>query len=203
MALKNHLVVFAKTPRLGRVKTRLARDIGAVAAWTFTRQTLDAVVRPLARDPRWHCWLAVTPDDSVHEHRLWPITYGRITQGGGDLGRRMAGVTESLTPGPVVIIGTDVPAIRAGHIAQAFQALGRFDAVFGPARDGGYWLVGMRRRPAFTDLFRGVRWSTEHALADTVANLKPGQSHALLETLDDIDDADDYGRWRKKDGRPA
>ena len=196
MALKNHLVVFARTPSIGQTKTRLARGIGSVAAWAFARRTLHAVVRPLARDPRWRCWLAVTPDVAVHDQRLWPRTHGRITQGRGDLGQRMAGVAASLAPGPVVIIGTDVPAIRPRHIARSFRALGRFDAVFGPAQDGGYWLVGMKRRPQFTDLFRGVRWSTEHALEDTLGNLKPGQTHALLETLDDIDEAEAYKRWR-------
>ena len=197
MALKNHLVVFAKAPFIGQTKTRLARDIGSVAAAAFARETLHAVVRPLACDPRWRSWLAVTPDRAVYLRRVWPESYGFVTQGRGDLGRRMACVTKSLSPGPVVIIGADVPAIRPGHVARAFQALGRFDAVFGPARDGGYWLVGMKRRPQFTDLFPGVRWSTEHALADTVANLKTGRTHALLETLDDIDEAEAYRRWRK------
>ena len=72
---------------------------------------------------------------------------------------------------------------------------GRVDVVFGPARDGGYWLVGMKRRPRFTDPFRGVRWSTELALADTVANLEPGQTHTLLETLEDIDEGEAYRRF--------
>lgn len=198
MSLTRHLVVFARAPRIGRVKTRLAAGIGPVAAWAFTRQSLQNVVRPLARDPRWRCWLAVTPDGAVFQRRLWPPAFGLITQGPGDLGRRMAGVMESLAPGPVVIIGADVPAIRPRHAASAFAALGRDDFVFGPARDGGYWLVGLRRRPKFTDIFENVRWSTEHALADTIANLKDGQTHALLETLDDIDGAEDYRRWKKE-----
>ncbi len=198
MSLKNHLVVFAKAPRIGQTKTRLARDIGSVAAWAFARLSLDAVVRPLASDPRWRCWLAVTPDRAVHFSRVWPQSHGFVTQGAGDLGQRMAAVSASLAPGPVVIIGADVPAIRPGHVARAFRALGRHDFVFGPAGDGGYWLVGMKRRPAFADLFEGVRWSTENALDDTLKNIKPGQSHALLETLDDIDDGEAYGRWRKK-----
>ncbi|HJO74970.1 MAG TPA: TIGR04282 family arsenosugar biosynthesis glycosyltransferase [Rhodospirillales bacterium] len=197
MSLDRHLVVFVRAPRIGTVKTRLAADIGPVGAWAFARNTLTDVVRPLASDRRWRCWLAVTPDKTIFQRRQWPQTFGLITQGHGDLGHRMAGVTESLTPGPVVIIGTDIPAIRPGHIESAFKALGRHDAVFGPARDGGYWLVGLKRRPAFTDIFEGVRWSTGHALADTIANLKDGQTHTLLETLDDIDDAEAYRRWKK------
>ncbi len=199
MSLKNHLVVFARAPRVGQTKTRLAADIGTVPAWAFAREILRTVVRPLASDSRWRCWLAVTPDRAFHLRRVWPKSHGFVTQGGGDLGRRMAAVSASLEPGPVVIIGADVPGIRPHHIAQAFRALGRFDAVFGPARDGGYWLVGMKRRPAFIDLFRGVRWSTEHALADTAANLKDDQTHVLLETLEDIDEGEAYKRWRKSD----
>jgi rSAM/selenodomain-associated transferase 1 len=191
----NHLVVFAKAPRLGRVKTRLGADIGTVSAWAFARRTLDAVVGPLAGDPRWRCWLAVSPDGAVFEPALWPRTHWRIRQGSGDLGRRMAGVARKMPAGPVVIIGTDVPAIRPRHIAAALKALGRHDAVFGPARDGGYWLVGLKRRPVFQDIFQGVRWSTEHALADTIANLPSRWSHALLETLDDIDDGEAYRRF--------
>ncbi len=198
MSLTRHLVVFARAPRIGRVKTRLAAGIGPVAAWAFARHTLRNVVRPLAADRRWRCWLAVTPDRAVFWRRLWPLTFGLITQGSGDLGRRMAGVSECLSPGPVVIIGTDAPAIRPRHAAAAFEALGRHDAVFGPARDGGYWLVGLRRRPKFSDVFQNVRWSTEHALTDTIGNLKDGQTHALLETLDDIDGQDAYRRWKKK-----
>ncbi|MDA1090197.1 MAG: TIGR04282 family arsenosugar biosynthesis glycosyltransferase [Proteobacteria bacterium] len=195
MRLTNHLVVFARAPRIGRVKTRLAADIGVLKAWAFARNTLKAVVRPLADDPRWRCWLAVTPDTSIFQQRFWPQSFGRITQGPGDLGRRMAGVAKSLPPGPVVIVGTDVPAIRPDHAASAFKALGRHDAVFGPARDGGYWLVGLKRRPAFTDIFEGVRWSTEHALSDTIANLKANQTHTVLESLDDIDDTEAYRRF--------
>ncbi len=151
MSLQNHLVVFARTPRVGQTKTRLAADIGTIKAWAFARLSLDAVVRPLARDPRWRCWLAVTPDRAVHFSRVWPQSHGFITQGRGDLGRRMAAVSASLQPGPVVIIGADVPGIRPHHVARAFRALGRHDFVFGPAGDGGYWL-----RPAKNLLCLGL-----------------------------------------------
>ena len=196
MTLTHHLVIFAKQPRLGRVKTRLAADIGHLDALAFYRRTFFSVTRRLASDHRWRTWLAVTPDRTVFDDVPWPPAHGRISQGGGDLGRRMAGVAAGLGPGPVVIIGADVPHIQSHHIAAAFKILGNHDVVFGPAKDGGYWLVGMKRRPAFTDIFKGVRWSTEHALGDTIANLGPGWRHALLETLADIDDGDAYQRWK-------
>ena len=93
----------------------------------------------------------------------------------------------SLPPGPVCIIGADIPGITSAHIARAFAALGDHEAVFGPALDGGYWLVGLQCTGAVPQgLFQGVRWSTEHALADTMATL-PGRRIALIDQLRDID----------------
>jgi glycosyltransferase A (GT-A) superfamily protein (DUF2064 family) len=103
-------------------------------------------------------------------------------------------------PGPVVIIGTDVPGIRARHIQAAFHLLGQHDAVFGPATDGGYWLVGLRRRPRVLEPFANVRWSTPHALADTLANLG-GCSIAVLPRLADVDTAGDFARHAATFGR--
>jgi glycosyltransferase A (GT-A) superfamily protein (DUF2064 family) len=103
-------------------------------------------------------------------------------------------------PGPVVIIGTDIPDIARAHIAAAFRLLGRHDAVLGPAEDGGYWLVGLRRCPRILRPFGGVRWSSAHALGDTLGNLR-GRSVALLPTLRDVDTAADLeryaGRWAR------
>jgi len=200
MAFRRHLVVFAREARLGRGKRRLAKRIGPVAAIHFQRVALRALLRHLDGDSRWTVWVAVTPDR------------GRVTvppgvklrdQGGGDLGERMRRPMRrpplGLPPGPVVVIGSDIPDIRRRHIAEAFRVLGRHAFVFGPARDGGYWLVGARRRPAEPpDIFRGVRWSTEHALADTLANLRPGQAGPPLPVLDDVDDTDSWRRWHRR-----
>ncbi|MGA0394140.1 MAG: TIGR04282 family arsenosugar biosynthesis glycosyltransferase, partial [Rhodospirillales bacterium] len=120
--------------------------------------------------------------------------------GTGDLGARMNRVMNALPPGPAVIIGSDIPTITPRHIAQAFKRLGSDDAVFGPATDGGYWLVGLKRRPTVPSIFRNVRWSSETALADTLANLKHGQRIALLEELEDVDDGYGYRRWLDKRG---
>jgi len=198
MSLKNHLVIMAKAPRIGRVKSRLARGIGRVGAWAFYRRTLAAVSRPLVADRRWTTWLAVSPDNAVHDDRAWPVDCPRFSQGNGDLGQRMGRVMDIMGPGPVIIIGADIPDIRRRHIAAAFAALGNHDAVFGPADDGGYWLVGLRRRPKITAIFEDVRWSTEHALADTCANLPSRTKIAWLETLVDVDDSTDLLRRQKR-----
>ncbi|MBI1869160.1 MAG: DUF2064 domain-containing protein [Methylocystis sp.] len=200
MVLSRHLVIFARLPRLGAGKRRLAADIGPMAALRFQRATLAAVVRELSRDPRWRTYLAVTPARSGP----WPTGLPRIDQGSGDLGRRMARVAKAMPPGPVIIIGSDIPGVRREHVAAGFRALGGCDAVFGPARDGGYWLVGLKRRPRFVDPFRGVRWSSPFALADTMRNLAPLRA-ALIDTLDDIDDGAALARRqlreRRHDGR--
>jgi rSAM/selenodomain-associated transferase 1 len=184
------LVVMLKEPRPGRVKTRLGREIGRVpAAWWFRHQ----VTRLLRRieDPRWHLMLAVSPDRAGMASRVWPGHLQRVAQGGGDLGARMGRLLRGLPPGPVCIVGADIPGLRRAHVARAFAALGAHEAVLGPAQDGGYWLIGLRRTAAVpSGLFRGVRWSTGHALGDTIASLG-GLRVALCDRLSDVDTAAD------------
>lgn len=198
MAPTPQLVVMARRPLLGAVKTRLAGGIGAVAATRFYRRTTLDLLRRVGSDPRWQTRLALSPDRAVHDEGVWPRGLARIAQGPGDLAHRMGRLMRDLPPGPVVIIGSDIPDISRSHIAAAFARLGKSDAVFGPAQDGGYWLVGLRRRPRVTDIFGNVRWSSEYALGDTLRNVDAaGLSVATLETLSDIDTGEDYERWRR------
>jgi hypothetical protein len=190
-----HVVIMARAPRLGTVKRRLARDIGELAAWRFYRHGLVALARRLHGGGRWHSWLAVTPDRAMRGP--WPLLWRVIPQGPGDLGARMGRLFQDLPPGPVVIVGSDIPDIGPAHIARAFALLGSHDWVFGPAVDGGYWLIGSRRRPARLNPFAGVRWSSPHTLADTLANL-PGARVAFLEELQDVDTGADLRRWQQK-----
>jgi rSAM/selenodomain-associated transferase 1 len=201
MIARRHLVVFARAPRLGAVKRRLAEDVGDLAAWRFYRDCTTGVVRRLGRDARWVSWLAITPDAAARRPPgLWPTPARVLAQGPGDLGARMGRVLKALPPGPAVIVGSDIPAITRAHVWQAFRLLGTADWVFGPAKDGGYWLVATRRQPALRLPFRGVRWGSHHALADTLANL-PGRRVALLEELYDVDTAADLARLRGR-GNP-
>jgi hypothetical protein len=200
--LVRHLVIFMKTPKAGAVKTRLARDIGMINACAFYRHMSAALLRRLSADPRWRTWIAFTPDREPPPLRALGARRGTcrlIRQGPGDLGGRMNRVMQTLPPGPVVIVGTDIPDIAPAHINQAFTALGSHDAVFGPAADGGYWLVGLKRRPHVLDIFANVRWSSEHALADTLANFRSGRRIAMLEHLEDVDGGASFERWRKVD----
>jgi rSAM/selenodomain-associated transferase 1 len=188
----------AKRPAMGRVKRRLAREVGASAALRFYRSSLSHAVLRLAADPR---WLTVIALDSVADGvRVLPRRAATMRQGEGDLGIRMQRLFTRLPPGPVVIVGSDIPSIRPAHIAGAFRLLGGADAVFGPAEDGGYWLVGLKRTPRVLAPFANVRWSGPHALSDTRANLK-GKRVALAARLSDVDKADDLRRERGRAGR--
>jgi rSAM/selenodomain-associated transferase 1 len=178
--------VFARAPRLGTVKRRLAAGIGALAALRFHRVTLRATLRRLRRDRRFHTVLAVTPDRARGPWRHGTATVG---QGRGDLGRRMQRAVDRQRRGRVAIVGSDIPGLRAADVARAFRLLGLARACFGPAEDGGYWLVALApRRPVSP--FARVRWSTEAALADTLVNFAR-QPVALLRVLRDVDTVDD------------
>ncbi len=189
--MTRHLVIFARAPQAGSVKKRLGSEIGMMEAARFYRRMLSEQIGRMMRDPRWTVWLFVTPDTALR-HPAWQLVpvSRRRPQRQGDLGRRMTLPFATLPPGPVVLVGSDIPAMRASHIAKAFELLGRNDLVFGPARDGGFWLAGAARvRPLPRTLFANVRWSTAAALADTLASLPSHVMVAMADTLDDVDDA--------------
>ena len=188
--MKPTLLIFVKEPRPGRVKTRLGAGIGMAAAAQWFRAQSGALIRRLSNDPRWRTVLAVAPDLAVTS-RAWPRGAQCWPQGQGDLGARMARALRRFGPGPVIIVGADIPGIEARHIAEAIAALRTHDAVFGPAPDGGYWLVGMRGGSVPQGFMQGVRWSSEHTLSDTIATLPSGARVARLDVLQDVDTVDD------------
>jgi rSAM/selenodomain-associated transferase 1 len=190
--MQRSLVIFLKEPRPGRVKTRLGRDIGmTAAAWWFRHQSAR-LIRRLGHDRRWQTVLAVSPDHEGLASRVWPARLPRWPQGPGDLGDRMGRAFSAMPPGPVIILGADIPGVTPAHVAEGFHLLGRHDAVLGPAPDGGYWMIGLKRggRAVPAALFQGVRWSSPHAMADTLASLAPLDA-GFVATLRDVDEAAD------------
>ena len=119
-----------------------------------------------------------------------------LKQGTGNIGDRMGRAMACMPPGPVVIVGTDIPTIRPHHIQSAFKAIGHHDVVFGPALDGGYWLVGAKRSPCAPDIFKQVRWSSRYTLTDSLAKAQQRKLKvSFLDTLEDIDEGGSYHKY--------
>ena len=195
--MKRHLIIFARAPRLGRVKSRLAKEVGMIEALRLHRLLTMHLLEKVAGNPMWQSWIWVTPEPAI-----WPRGIYRKRQAMGNIGHRMDQALRTLPVGPVVLVGTDIPDLNVGHIRQAFTSLQNKDVVFGPAEDGGFWLIGLRRRVQLPHLFDGVRWSSEHALTDTVANLGQANSYAFVDTLADIDDVAALTHWKGQRLRP-
>jgi uncharacterized protein len=198
--MRRHLLLFVRAAELGHGKRRLAREIGDVATVRFERLMLALLLRRLAADRRWRLRIAVTPDKARRRARYWRRGVDVTGQGGGDLGVRMRRALAACPPGPVVLVGGDIPALAAPHVATAFHQLGGCDLVFGPAEDGGFWLVGARRSPRLPPLFDKVRWSSAHALADTLAELPRRVTIGFVDRLEDVDDGEAYRRLMPRRG---
>jgi len=168
------LIVFAKAPVGGAVKTRLARGLGLAAATMWYRRSLIRTLNMMRAAGLDHT-LAVAPSAQVFRNAT-SIRGRIISQRHGDLGRRMAAA-----------------ARRGGgaSLRAALDAVQRFDLVLGPARDGGYYLVGVKSPAHVFRLYDSVRWSSEHALADTLENAPAHWRIAFLPMLSDVDVAED------------
>jgi rSAM/selenodomain-associated transferase 1 len=194
---KKHLLVFARQPVLGRVKTRLAAGIGEVAALAVYQEllTITAAAVAAAAVPA-TVWLADAPVTAA-ELPEWPGLPWQ-PQAAGDLGQRMAGAFASAFAAgaaQVAIIGTDCPGLQAAHLTQAFALLADHDMVLGPTTDGGYYLLGMNE--LHLPLFAGKEWSTATVRAATLADAAQlGLRVALLPELADVDNEADLRAWR-------
>lgn len=191
--------MFLKAPLIGAVKTRLAAEIGAPAAWRFYRETAQRIGARLARCPEWDLVVAATPRRSArHLRRGLPRLAGLtcVEQGEGDLGARMARCLDRFAPRPRLLFGADIPSVDAVAIGRAFDRLRRSDVLFGPAEDGGFWLVGQRGPERCAGLFDGVPWSSPETLAATLRNVPRHRRAAFAETLADVDDGAAWRAWK-------
>ncbi len=200
------LVIFARAPEIGRVKTRLAAGMGDRRALEIYRELAEGVVAAV-RGTTAEIVVAYAPPTAADAMRAWlgsDLAYEPQVE--GDLGERMAAAISSrLTAGAgrVVVIGADCPAVDAGVVARAFHALDDYDVVLGPAEDGGYYLVGTRS--AHAALFRDIPWSSDRTLEVTLERIAQAALRCqLLDTLRDVDTAPDwraYDRSRGGSGR--
>ncbi|MEM8769275.1 MAG: TIGR04282 family arsenosugar biosynthesis glycosyltransferase [Pseudomonadota bacterium] len=199
MPSRPRLIIFARTPVLGTVKTRLAAVIGDQAALAahiaLTEGILARCVSPSDYDTE--LWLAGTqiPEDPVLARWLEEYELTPYSQPSGDLGRRMAFALEA-RPGPAVLIRSDLLEVDAGYINQALASLAEADVVIGPAEDGGYGLIGASR--PVTELFSEVDWGTSRVYEQTQQRaLKAALSVAVSGTLRDVDTPAEYHQWQR------
>lgn len=191
MAQNNLLLLFVRNPELGKVKTRLAASVGPEKALEIylhlllhTRDVTKSL--PVQK--------LVYYSNAIDTNDFWPNdTYEKRVQPAGDLGEKMqATFATAFDEGytSVVIIGSDCLQLTSKIILDAYQKLEKSDVVIGPALDGGYYLLGMKR--LHRQLFQNKRWSTEHVFPDTIQDIeKLHLSYALLPPLSDIDHLED------------
>lgn len=188
------VIVFAKAPRPGQAKTRLIPVLGAQGAAQLAERLLHATLHHAAAADVGPVDLCVTPDRHHMAFAAAALRYGLTLseQGDGELGERMARAFARVLAGAAraLLIGTDVPGLDAGYLRAAAQALDDHDAVFGPAADGGYTLVGLKRPEP--GLFVGMRWSHAAVMAQTRERLAMlNLRHVELPLLHDIDEPAD------------
>jgi rSAM/selenodomain-associated transferase 1 len=179
-------IVVCKAPQLGRVKTRLAAEIGDERALTVYRELLRITLKAVA-SPAWDVVIVLDGDASC----MPPHPYRCIPQRGNDLGERIVHAMHDVGGcDRYVVVGSDTPTMTTRHIADAFHALDTHDVVLGPANDGGYWLIGMQQ--LHPDLFADIPWSTDRVLTRTRERCEEhARTYALLDVLSDVDVKDD------------
>lgn len=193
---KATLLIYAKPPRMGLAKTRLAAGLGLTEARRVAHMTLARTMRA-ACGGHWTSLLYITPDKALGDSvgGLWPASLARRSQGYGGLTERLDKGLAEAPPGPVLFIGADAPDLSPALLRAAIRTLQNHDAVFGPARDGGFWLFGLNKGPRTRSPFGKVRWSGPHAMEDVWGHLPPDARVGLLPMLTDIDEADDWHAW--------
>jgi hypothetical protein len=200
--VREGLIIFTRYPQSGKTKTRLIPLLGPHGAAELQRRMAEHLLTQV-REFQKHRSLSLEvryEGGDTHLMRTWLGTdLSFRPQGSGDLGQRMTrAFREAFHAGMdrVVLVGTDVPGITPGLLSGAFEALAQVDMVLGPALDGGYYLIGLRR--AFPQLFVGMPWGTEEVLERTRQIAEElGLSVSLLGTMDDVDRPEDLHLWEK------
>ncbi|MCY4190326.1 MAG: DUF2064 domain-containing protein [Rhodospirillaceae bacterium] len=197
------VILFLKAPVIGAAKRRLVADIGAVAAWRFYRQTVQRVGGDLCRCPVWDSVLAIAPNRSSRQAKagfpmLKHLQYQE--QGQGNIGIRMARCLDRYAPRPRLLIGGDIPDVTTEIVREAFAKLACADLIFGPAEDGGFWVIGQRGPARVGCLFANVAWSGSQTLSATLANVPRIRQVAFASMLMDIDTGRALAAWRQSKG---
>ena len=192
----NHLIIFVKNPELGKVKTRLAKTIGDEKALYIYKLLLEQtfqVTLPVLAEKKLYYSEFVQNMDQFND-----LVYEKHIQSGDGLGDKMYNAIKhsfAEWADKVVLIGSDCFELNSGIIEEAFKALEESDYVLGPAKDGGYYLIGMKELNL--EIFQNKEWSSENVFLDTLLDIKNQEkSHYLLPTLSDVDVEEDLGDLR-------
>ena len=186
---KNLIIVFTRNPEHGKVKTRLAKIIGddsALNIYKFLLNHTEQTIRNI------DCDKAIYYSEKIWDNDIWDTAfYQKHQQKGNDLGTKMLNAFENAFNNKyqkVIIIGSDLFDLKSQHIKEAFKKLDNNNVVIGPAKDGGYYLLGMKN--LHSQVFLNKDWGTDTVRDDTLQDLK-NESVFLLEELNDIDTYDD------------
>jgi rSAM/selenodomain-associated transferase 1 len=200
---ENAFILFLRYPEKGRIKTRLARDIGDDLAYDlyvcFLKDIIETV-RLIDAD------MLIAGSGTAREGSDYLFGVApRISQHGRDLGSRMYNALAdvfSMGYSRISLAGGDIPGLEADTIREAFRKLLTHDLVLGPSLDGGYYLIACCSGTLRRSLFAGIPWSTSLVLAETLRRIEDsGMSTFLLPPMDDIDDLDALKRFRVKQRR--
>jgi rSAM/selenodomain-associated transferase 1 len=196
------ILLYAKFPEKGKVKTRLARDIGDTHAVELARRFILDIFATFARNEIPVC-VCYSPESAEEAFRQWlSDDYTYWPQHGQDLGDRMhRSFQQAFQAGyqRVIVIGSDLPDVPATLIDKAFEQLDTFDAVIGPSDDGGYYLLGFRKETFLPDIFHNMTWSTADVYTETVERIKKaGRTFFQLPEWSDVDDVHDLYQFYKR-----
>jgi rSAM/selenodomain-associated transferase 1 len=191
------IIVFARAPQKGRVKTRLARSIGDEKALVVYQKMLESTLCEAIKSGHQVCCYTDQPGHGYFaQWQQQGIIFYR--QHGEDIGSRMLNAFSQEQSGemPVLLMGSDCPQMSANVIEKVIDTLAsKRQVVIVPSDDGGYVLIAFRNQ-VYRDLFEDISWSSEKVLAQTIAKLQALElPYSLLEPLMDIDTAEDYERW--------
>ncbi|MFZ2199079.1 MAG: TIGR04282 family arsenosugar biosynthesis glycosyltransferase [Thermodesulfovibrionales bacterium] len=197
---RNFYGIMIKYPEPGRVKTRLAGDIGPQKAALISRKITERVMKQTMPDAgSYDRFVFYDPPERVRDFLSWLPHEKFIAQRGSDVGERMDNAIRYLLENgakKAVITGADIPDLTSKIIIEAFEMLDHADVVVGPAHDGGYYLIGMKS--PMSELFCNIPWSTGDVFSETVMVLKSsGKSYGVLPVLSDLDTIEDLGNVYK------
>lgn len=184
---KVNLIIFARRPEISVGKSRLKNKIGKALGSSFYYNNLLKTIVKINSDKRIELKLCVTPDTALQD---WPKSVfpkiKRLPQGPGDIGEKMWRIF-SKNPKKTIIIGSDIPDISSKIIFNAWKKLYSSNIVFGPAEDGGFWLIGISQSKKVKGLFNNINWSKKNTLEQVKNNIHSSKNISYVDTLKDID----------------